>query len=364
MRGGRMLVIIGIIVLVGALGVGALLWIRGRQTPPGPEGAAVEEGEAEPYIPLEGTVVVAAQNIQRGTTLTSDSVRLAPWPEDAIPQGALTAVEEVEGRIARVDIVLDMPVLEGMITEVSGDLGAVGSNVALQIPPGKVAYALAVSSNSSVAWALQPGDHVDVIASLLVAELDEEFQTALPNSAACVQPPEGDECQGGVLGRLEVLPNGWVVNLTPTGDQRPRLVTQLTVQDAMVLRVGDWPVEYGVVVPEEQVPEGTAGAEGEPVVPARAAVQMMTVVVTPQDAMVIKYMKELGASIDFVLRSAGDVEEFSTSSVTLQYVFDRFNIELPPKLPYGVEPPPGELRAGAAGEVEAGGGAGGEAVGE
>ena len=90
-----------------------------------------------------------------------------------------------------------------------------------KIPPGKVAYALPVGRYSGVAWAIRPGDHVDVIISLLVVDLDEEFQTILPNNASCVQPPEGEGCQGGVLGRLEVLPNGWVVNLRPSEEQRP-----------------------------------------------------------------------------------------------------------------------------------------------
>ena len=272
MRGGRMLVILGIIVLVGAVAVVALLLIRGRQETPGLPDLTPEGGEAEQYIPLEGMVVVAAQNIQRGTKIASDTVRLAPWPEDFVPEGALTSVEDAVDRIARVDIVLEMPILEGMITGEPGDLAAMGSDVALQIPPGKVAYALAVAGNSSVAWAIQAGDHVDVIISLLVVELDEEFQTALPNTASCVQPPEGEGCQSGVMGRLEVLPNGWVVNLTPAEDQRPRMVTQLTVQDALVLRVGDWPVEGEAEPVEAETPESTEEGVGEPTPSARASI--------------------------------------------------------------------------------------------
>ena len=65
MRGGRMLVILGIIVLVGAVAVVALLLIRGRQETPGLPDLTPEGGEAEQYIPLEGMVVVAAQNIPR-----------------------------------------------------------------------------------------------------------------------------------------------------------------------------------------------------------------------------------------------------------------------------------------------------------
>ena len=372
MRGGRILIIFGIIVLLGAIVAGVVWWMnQTSRVEPEPMVEELEEGlegEAGVYVPLEGMqeIVVAAQNASRGSRITSDVVQTAIWPEESVPDGALTDVEQALDRITRVDIVLDMPITAGMLTDEPGDLATVGSDVALRIPAGKVAYALPVARYSSVAWALQPGDHVDVLISLLVVEMDEEFQAALPNNASCVQPPEGEDCRGGVMGRLEVLANGWVVNLTPGEQQRPRLVTQLTVQDAVVLRVGDWPME-GEAEPggegegEEQPPEGEEG--GAPVErPSRASVEPLTLIVTLQDAMVLKYAEELGANIDLVLRSAGDTDLITTDSVTLQYIFDRFNVEIPPKLPYGVSPPLLELEPGAAGDVESRGG--GEEVGE
>ena len=67
--------------------------------------------------------MVAAQNIPRGTPITEENlaVRLALWPEDAMPSGALYDLESTYGRIARVDIVLNMPITEGMLTNDAGD---------------------------------------------------------------------------------------------------------------------------------------------------------------------------------------------------------------------------------------------------
>jgi len=355
MRGSRLLVVIGIIVLVGAVAVGAILWIQSRS------GEGDEEAEepvaAEDFAPpATREVVLAAEDIPQNTRITSDQVRVESWPEQSVPEGVLTKSdieEKLVGRIARVAILQDMPITEGMLTDSLSHLRA-----AQQIPSGKVAYALPVARYSSVAWAIQPGDHVDVLISLLVVELDEEFQTALPNSASCVQPPEGEGCQGGVMGRLEVLPNGWVVNLMPGEDQRARLVTQLTVQDAVVLRVGDWPGAEEAKPDEgqqqEQQEQQEEVVEEKPAPPPRAPVEPLTLVVTPQDAMVLKYAGELGASIDLVLRSAGDTDRTTTDSVTLQYLFDQFNIELPPKLPYGVTPPLQSVPSIVVSEVEVG----------
>ncbi len=355
MRGGRILLIVGIIGVVLALIVGGILIIR-RLNPPAPppttEGGA--EGAEEP--PPRGEmreIVVAAQNIPRGTPITEDNlaVRLALWPEDAMPSDALYELESVYGRIARVDIVLNMPVTEGMLTEDAGELGAIGSDAALLIPSGRVGYAIAAAGNAGVAWALQPGDHVDVLISLLVTELDEEFQTEIPNNAYCVSPTEEEGCTPGAYGRIEVLPNGWVVNLVPTGAQNPRLITQMTVQNAQVLRVGSWEEEEEVEAPSpEEAPEG----EAAPAAPPKKAVKWVTLAVTPQEAAVLKYAEETQASIDFVLRSVDDHAasvEFNTTAVTLEYIFTRYNIETPPKLPYGVTPPVRNLRNGAAGEI-------------
>lgn len=353
---GRTLILVGLIVLLVAVAAGALL-LRGRPSEPAP----VTEGTPGPTpLPqdMEEILVAAQGTIPRGTLITEESgaVTTAIWPRESVPEGTLTEVEEIYGRYTRVDIVRDMPITENMLTERTGDLGARGSDAALQIPSGKVAYALAVAGNAGVAWAIQPGDHVDVLLSLLVVELDEEFQTILPNQAQCISPAEDPACEAlsGVVGRLEGLPNNWVVNRAPSGVQRPQLVTQLTVQDALVLRIGAWPGAETWLGEEPVVEEEGAESteEGETVVAsARPLVRWLTLVVTPQDALVLKYAEEIGASMDLVLRAIGDTAPVSTETVTLQYLFSRFNIEQPPKLPYGVTPPINLLRNGAAGEV-------------
>jgi Flp pilus assembly protein CpaB len=333
---GRTLILVGLIVFMVAVAAGALL-LKGRTPEPAPE---IEGTPGPTPLPqdMEEILVAAQGTIPRGTLITEESgaVTTAIWPKDSVPEGTLTEAEEVYGRYTRVDIMRGMPIIDGVLTEKPGELGAIGSDIAVQIPSGKVAYALPVARYSSVAWALKPGDYVDVLISLLIVDLDEEFQSLLPNNAACVSPPAGEECEGGVLGRLEGLPNNWVVNVIPNEPQRPRLVTQVAVQNAMVLHVGDWEEKREEPPVEE---ETTGGEEAPPPVESvRGDVEPVTLVVTPQDAIALKYALEVGADIDLVLRAVGDTAPVSTETVTLQYLFSRFNIEQPPKLPYGVEP--------------------------
>lgn len=345
MRAGRLLLIVGLIIVVLALAVAGYVFFLGG----GGGGAAPEPLELEPTPVPEQEVIVAAQDIPRGTLITAESgaVVSTTWPREAVTELAVTNIEETYGRIARQGIARGTPILKGMLTELPGELVGMGSDAALQIPEGMVAYALPVSRYSSVAWALQPGDHVDVLISLLLVDVDEEFQTILPNQAACATEVEG--CQDGTLGRLEALPNGWIVNVVPSEGQRPRLVTQLTVQDAVVLMVGDWDKE--MEEPQETpTPEGEAeDAEATP--PPREQIKPLTLVVTPQDAAVLKYAEEIGASMDLVLRSVRDSDKpVSTESITLEYLLERFSIEVPTKLPQSTEPPLGKLRPGPVGD--------------
>jgi pilus assembly protein CpaB len=316
------------LILLVVLAAGGYLWWSGG----GFGVSAPEEVEAIVTPPALRTkeVVVAAQDIPRGTRITQESnaVVVQTWLADSAPEAGLGNPAQAYGRIARVDIVRGAPILAGMLTDEPGDISSAGSDAALQIPEGRVAFALPIAQYSSVAWAVQPGDHVDVLISLRLVDLDEEFQTILPNQFSCATDAEA--CQGGALGRLEVLPNGWVVNAIPAEGQRPTLVTQLTVQDGLVLRIGDW---------KEPVPQPAAEETDEDVPPTPVPqVQPLTVAVTPQQALVLKYAQEAGADMDLVLRSPRDAAlELETESVTLEYLMESFSIEQPAKLPYGIQ---------------------------
>ena len=63
----------------------------------------------------------------------------------------------------------------------------------------------------------------------------------------------------------------------------------------------------------------------------------MTVLVDQQDALVLKFARESGASIDFALRGKLDHDIISTEPVTLDYMIRRFNITPPEWMPYAIE---------------------------
>ncbi len=333
MRGRRSLILVGLIIIVA--GVAAVLLLPRLLKPARPQPAPSQEAPPEEGETV--TIVVSAQNIPQGKDITEDAVVLEPWPSGSVPMGAFYEAQEVIGKVASTFIPRGMPILESMLVE-PGELLPSGGPAAMQIPEEKeVAYALPISRYTSVAWAIRAGDHVDVLLSFPLVDLDEEFQTILPNQQTCVSPPEGEECTSGVQGRLEALPNGWLVSITPSEGQRPRLVTQLTVQDAVVLRVGDW---RGTEQEGEGGQGGAGGGEAAEEETRPPTELPVTLAVTRQEAAILEFARLSNARITLVLRRTGETGQVpGTYPVTLQYLMNTYGIEPPPKLPYGINPP-------------------------
>ena len=66
-----------------------------------------------------------------------------------------------------------------------------GSDDALFISPGMVAVSIPLPDLSSVSYAPQRGDHVNVIVTMLFVDLDPAWQTKLPNWTGNVIGPGG-----------------------------------------------------------------------------------------------------------------------------------------------------------------------------
>lgn len=368
-RTGVILILLIIVVLVIGVVVVVVLGRRG-----GEGGVAGIVGGAQetptpvpsPTPPPTINVIVAARDIPRGTRLGLQDVTILGWPDLAEappPPNALivgitedaAGLEQVEGRIARVDILNGQPVLDHMLTP--GDeptsLADAGSDAALLIPSGSVAMAIPITRLSSVGYALRQGDHVDILMSFRFVDVDEDFQTILPNSVDTTLIPAGIEGVSGfqLAGREEEGAFGTTLLVVPSvldqGRQRPRQTTQLVVDNAIVLRLGNWPLsdlDRPIVITPAAPPTPSEEEEGPAPtptpVPAVPVPDIITLVMTRQDALVLKYALEVGADVDLALRSAldDDITNIVTDSVTLQYIIDFYNVAEPPRFTIAHEP--------------------------
>lgn len=174
-------------------------------------------------------IVVAANELPPGMTLTVKDVTLLDWPSDVPLAGSFTKVDEVVGHPLIHSLGPKEPVLQR-------DLGVEGSGIGLsaKIPPGMRATAVRSNEIVGVAGFLYPGSHVDVLATYNVpGGTGTLTQTVLQDvevlaAGQTIEPdPQGKPQEVNVVTLL----------LSPENSQRLQLAsTQGTIQ--FVLRNG------------------------------------------------------------------------------------------------------------------------------
>jgi len=106
-------------------------------------------------------IVVAAQDIPPGTTINEEvikkgMIKTTPWPKNSIPVGAFSSPQQVVGKINRVKILANEPILESR-------LAGEGAGLTVRLEAGKRALAVRVDEIIGVSGFIVPDDRVDVI---------------------------------------------------------------------------------------------------------------------------------------------------------------------------------------------------------
>ena len=102
-------------------------------------------------------IYVAVHNINLGDPIDAKMLSLEDWPKDKVPHGAISTIEELQGRRPRAAIIQGEPILEGKSLE-KGQL----ADPIRQITKGMRLYTIKVDAEKSAAGLLGPGDRVDV----------------------------------------------------------------------------------------------------------------------------------------------------------------------------------------------------------
>jgi Flp pilus assembly protein CpaB len=358
---GRLLILIGLIILLVAIVVVVVILPRGTQPTPPTSGTAVSQTQPDATLAPTPTpipfvnIVIALQNLPRGlrfpTTIEelANYVAYSPWPESAVPFNALRedqgGLETVLGKVARTDIFREQPILSTLLVEDLVNIANVGSDAAAVLPNDRVAVTIPINRVTSVGYALQDGDRVDVIISMLFVDVDEIFQSIQPNNITLFNVKENGDIEfvEGIAGRPDVTSLGPAI-IGPSERQRPRLVTQRTIQDALVLHVGDFPLDgrfIGVPPTPTPVPDddddGGGGTPPPPPTPIPPP-DIVTLGVTPQYAVVLVWAIEAKLPLTLALRSATDTSRNPTQPVTLDFIMNEFRIDLPGRRDYTIEP--------------------------
>lgn len=174
-------------------------------------------------------LVVAANDLSVGTTLSAKDLTMLDWYSNTTPAGAFTKPDDIVGRPLLFPLVAKQPVLER-------DLGVQGAGIGLagKIPPGMRATAVRSNEITGVAGFLYPGSHVDCMVTFTPpGEKMPQTRTVLQNVEVLTAGPAIEPDPQGRPHSVNVV----TLLLTPEDSQRLQLASgQGNIQ--FVLRSG------------------------------------------------------------------------------------------------------------------------------
>ena len=248
----------------------------------------VQEAERLRQAVPSRTVVTAAVDIAERQEIAPHMLTLARIPDEAIPVGAADQIDErIVGKISLTRIRKGEVVLvDELVSPEFKGAPDPRSAPSYSLEDGKVAFTFPVrlsggtpaqdNLNLLFVNAVRPGDRVDILFS-------------------AVEVPIGisEEDEAKFRSDPESLRVRWLV------------------QNLTVLQVGEF-------APPGAVQQGTAAA-GE---------RYLTFLATPEEAMVLKWIKDIVAlgtgNVDFILRSPGDNRQYDLPPVDLNVIRERF----------------------------------------
>ncbi|MDK1028252.1 MAG: hypothetical protein QGM50_06065 [Anaerolineae bacterium] len=327
MRRGRIFIFLALLLVVGLVVVVIIFNTVINTT-----------SQAEESVQIDVNIFIAGQPIPQGAVITNENLGII-----TIRQENLTGVmfaenqrAQLEGKIAKYPLDQGVVITSSMVS--TGTLAEGGPPWAAQIPNGMTAIAIPTSRLASMAYGIQDGAHVDISVCFFFIDIDPSYQTELPNlitpltAPTNVLPAEQPGLTLGVgldgskqaQGRTEVesaFQQG--IYVIPSESQRPRPACQILVQNAVVLKMGSYLDQPTTV-------------EGEPAAPPIP--DIVSLIVSPQDAITLSYLNFTNVNITMTLRSASDNSRVATEAATLQFLLSQYNIPVPAKLPYAIKP--------------------------
>lgn len=186
-----------LILALSAGGLAALLATQMLRTPP-PTGA---DG-----LLATVSVAVADRDMNVGTLLGADDIRLVDWPAGNVPAGYSISASEVVGRGLLTPVRANEPLLSSKLASPGA-----GGGMHIMIPDGKRAMSVRVDDVVGVAGFVLPGTRVDVVVTMERGARQGEPITQV------------------VLQNLEVISAGQSIERNPNGDPEQVSVVTLLV---------------------------------------------------------------------------------------------------------------------------------------
>jgi len=277
-RNGILIVLVGLAVIaLGVFVTGREFWQRlALPPPPAPQTVNTER------------VVVSTHDIKPGTVLKAEDLRFAEMPVGLAPAGAITNLEAAIGKFAKADLVVGEMILDHKLadpTNVSHDVG-------FMLDDNEVLMAFPASDLMSTLNVIQRGDLVDIFASM-----SQEVPKKTAGSAELTSE-QSQETE----------------KYTFTFDALQRVqITAMVIDVVAGKRNGSLPLDGSENLVQPDTVENKTRA--------------YLLALSPQDALVLKHLKDIGATFDIVLRAPTSHQLFEVQPVMSDYLLDRYELK-------------------------------------
>ena len=273
-----LIVIVGLIlVAVGVIASYLLVQrFQANQTPPATIGDTVKT-----------SVVVVTRDLFLGDTITDTDVTLVSVPVELAPRDAIFAVEVTVGKIIKTDLVQGEMVLSHNLADPTNN----NKDLSFILSDGHVLFAFPADDLMSREGVVQRGDVVDIFATF-----EEKIETVGETTTITGEPIEPEK-------------------RTFTVDTMQKISVT-----AMVLEV--------IQQEENSNPLPTGSAQPTPAPKTRVRAYLLAL--NPQDALILKHLKDTEAIFDIVLRAPTSTVQFDLTPVTEEFIIEYYGLEILP----------------------------------
>ena len=237
-------------------------------------GIAQQAGEASRAVIPQVYVVMASREIPADAVVTPDALVVRPFPAEFAPVGAISQPEQAIGKFAVGTIYRDQIIMQGHVST-----GKKAPSLSDRVPPGKVVVWLPMPDLLAGQIGFRPGDRLDILLTMKLIQ-----------SASMID----DKSSSG-----------------------SGMSTQTTLQNVEIFAIGEQ-AQAGIQASSSGVSARTA-----------ASAQPLALLVDHQDAIIIKYIKDSGGTIDLALRSSDEERIVRTDAVTVDSIAERFRFRVP-----------------------------------
>ncbi len=274
-----LMIVMGII--LAAIGVFAsILMIQRFQASQAPSVVEVE--------PLKTSVVIMVRDLALGDRITENDVTLTNVPIELAPRNIVGSVDEVVGKMIKTDMIQGQMVL-------SNNLAAPTTNnhdLSFILSDQHVLMAFPAEDLMSQQSMVQRGDIVDIFATF--------WQDV----------------------RVE--------NRIVTEDEEPIEPEQRTFTVDALQNVGVTALVLDVVEQAQSDSNLISGDSGQSSTAPNRRINAYLLALNPQDALILKHLKDSNAIFDIVLRSPTSTEPFELTPVTEEFINEFYGLEIYP----------------------------------